>query len=93
VTDPGAMGLGDGQCIMWVPQSSPMKGAGADGEDIGANVVYRYENGELTNTPLWDRNSGAFPCGAIVEGINDGDRSCANVHRRVNANTNGCPLP
>jgi hypothetical protein len=93
VTDPGAMGLGDGQCIMWVPEGSSMKGAGADGQDIGANIVYRYENGELTSTPLWDRSSGAFPCGAIVAGINDGDRSCANLHRRVNANTNGCPLP
>ena len=91
--DPGAMGRDEGQCLLWIPAGSPMKGAGADGEDIGANIVYRYENGVLTDTPLWDRSTGAFPCGAIVEGINDGDRACANLHRRVNANTNGCALP
>jgi hypothetical protein len=91
--DPGAMGRGEGQCLLWVPAGSPMKGAGTDGQDIGANIVYRYENGRLTDIPLWDRSTGAFPCGAIVEGINDGDRACSNLHRRVNANTNGCPLP
>ncbi len=92
-TDAGAMGRGSGQCLLWVPADSPMKGAGEDGQDVGANIVYRYQNGALTDTLLWDRSTGAFPCGAIVEGINDGDRSCSNMHRRLNANTNGCVLP
>jgi len=91
--DAGAIGRGPNQCLLWLPAGSPMKGAGKDGRDIGANVAYRYENGVLTNTPLWDRDTGAFPCGAIVEGINDGDPSCSNLHRRLNANTNGCVLP
>jgi hypothetical protein len=70
-----------------------MKGAGMDGRDIGANIVNRYQNGTLTSTPLWNRDTGAFPCGAIVAGVNDGSLACSNVHRRLNVNTNGCRLP
>jgi hypothetical protein len=91
--DPGAIGRGTGQCLAWVPDGSPMKGAGRDGRDIGANVVYRYDNGALTGVPLWDPFTGAFPCGAIVAGINDGPIACRNLHERLNVNTNGCPLP
>jgi PKD repeat protein len=36
-----------------IPADSPMKGAGENGEDIGANICYRYENGILTDEPLW----------------------------------------
>jgi hypothetical protein len=36
-----------------IPDSSPMKGVGENGSDIGANICYRYENGVLTNVPLW----------------------------------------
>jgi hypothetical protein len=36
-----------------IPDDSPMKGAGENGSDIGANICYRYENGVLTNVPLW----------------------------------------
>jgi hypothetical protein len=36
-----------------IPPNSPMKGAGENGSDIGANICYRYENGVLTNIPLW----------------------------------------
>ena len=92
-TDPGPIGRGTGQCIAWVPAGSPMKGAGRDGSDIGANIVYRYENGVLTGTPLWDVHTGAFPCGAVVAEINDGSPSCRNLHERLNVNTNGCALP
>jgi hypothetical protein len=70
-----------------------MKRAGKDGRDIGANIVYRYEDGVLTGTPLWDRDTGAFPCGAVVPGVNDGARACSNLHTRLNVNTNGCRLP
>jgi hypothetical protein len=70
-----------------------MKGAGMDGRDIGATIVNRYQNGTLTSTPLWNRDTGAFPCGAIVAGVNDGSIACANLHRRLNVNTNGCRFP
>ena len=30
-----------------------LRGLGEGGADIGAEVLYRYENGVLTNKPLW----------------------------------------
>ena len=71
-----------------------MKVAGVGGADIGANVLYRYHNGSLTNQPLWDPVTGAFPHGAIVAGVNDiAGSSAFDVHKRLNVNTNGCPFP
>ena len=82
-----------GSCIVFIPQSSPMKGAGKNGEDIGANILKRYEEGVLTNQSLWDPDTGAFPCGAIVSGLNDvSSSSCFDVHKRLNVNANGCAL-
>jgi hypothetical protein len=91
--DPGPVGLGAGECLLWIPAGSSMKGAGTDGRDIGATIVNRYQNGTLTSTPLWNRETGAFPCGAIVAGVNDGPIACSNLHGRLNVNTNGCRLP
>ncbi|MEK6746496.1 MAG: hypothetical protein AABY33_05645 [Pseudomonadota bacterium] len=87
--DPGL-----GSCKVFIPDGSPMKNAGADGGDIGANILCRYENGVLTQTQLWDWSTGQFPCGVRIAGVNDiaGD-SCFDVHRRLNVNTNGCNLP
>ena len=83
-----------GTCRAWIPDASPMKGAGLNGADIGANILYRYENAVLTNTPLWDVTTGAFPCGATVAGVNDtAGNSCNNVHERLNINMNGCLFP
>ena len=88
-SDPGL-----GSCKVFVPDGSPLKGKGANGTDTGANILCRYENGVLTQTQLWNWQTGQFPCGAIVRGVNDiaGD-SCADVHKRLNVNTNGCNLP
>lgn len=92
--EPTKMGLGSGECIVFVPAASNMKGAGLNGSDIGANILYRYRNGELTRQPLWDPETGAFPHGAVIEGINDrAGSSLFDVHRRLNVNTNGCTLP
>jgi Right handed beta helix region len=83
-----------GSCKVFIPSGSPMKGKGKNGADIGANVLYRYENGVLTNKPLWDPATGKFPCGATVAGVNDrAGSSCFDVHKRLNVNTNGCSLP
>jgi hypothetical protein len=94
---PTKMGLGQGECIVFVPGDSNMSGAGKNGQDIGANILYRYVNGELTDEPLWDPVTGAFPHGAVIEDSpNDPglhDRVAANVHKRLNVNTNGCTLP
>ena len=82
-----------GNCIVFIPTGTPMKGAGKYGEDIGANILYRYENGILINQLLWNAGTGAFPCGATVSGLNDvAGSSCINVHERLNVNANGCNL-
>jgi hypothetical protein len=83
-----------GTCKVFIPSGSPMKGADKNGGDIGANVLYRYENGSLTNQPLWNPVTGEFPHGAIVAGVNDiAGSSAFDVHKRLNVNTNGCLLP
>jgi len=83
-----------GACLVYIPSSSPMNGAGTNGADIGANVLYRYQNGTLTTTPLWNTTTGAFPCGAKVSGLNDSTgNSCFDVHSRLNVNTSSCPFP
>ena len=91
---PTGMGRGTGKCMLWVPDGSNMKGAGAGGADIGANVLHRYVDGVLTSQRLWNPTTGAFPCGATVAGVNDDPaRSCIGVHTRLNVNTNGCSFP
>ena len=62
--------------------------------DIGANVLYRYEttiepDGTLTtelmtDQPLWDPETGAFPHGAKIGGVNDiAGSSAFDVHKRL----------
>jgi hypothetical protein len=83
-----------GACRVFPPANSPMKGAGKNGSDIGANILYVYENGKLTSQPLWKPGAGNFPCGAIIPGVNDlSGSSCFDVHKRLNVHNNGCPLP
>lgn len=82
------------QCIAYIPADSVMSGAGADGADIGANIVYRTVDRTLTDALLWDAETGAFPCGAVVEGVNDDpETSCVGVHARLHIGTSDCPLP
>jgi hypothetical protein len=87
------VGMGVGQCIAWIPASSNMAAAGAAGAAIGANILYRYENGTPTTEPLWDPVTRAFPCGAIVPGLNDGSPACADLHIRLGVTGTGCVLP
>jgi hypothetical protein len=83
-----------GACKVFVPATSPMKGAGSGGADIGANILFRSVDAGLTPQPLWDPVTGAFPCGALVPGLNDvPDASCFDVHVRLDVNTPACPLP
>jgi hypothetical protein len=94
VTNATNLNPGFGACRVFVPKNSPLKGIGAGGADIGANVLYRYEKGVLTDHPLWNKTTGEFPHGALVPGVNDiaGD-SAFDVHKRLNVNANGCTLP
>jgi hypothetical protein len=82
-----------GTCYLWLPDNSPLKRAGIKALDIGANILYRYENGELTNSPLWSKG-GDFPHGAIVSGLNDvRGSSLIDLMDRLNINKNGCSFP
>ncbi len=84
---------GFGACRVFVPATSAMKGAGSGGADIGANVLFRTVDGGLTQQPLWGAD-GAFPCGALVTGLNDvAEASCFDVHLRLEVGTAACPLP
>jgi uncharacterized protein YjbI with pentapeptide repeats len=86
-----------GGCLVYIPASSPMRGAGVGGADIGANVVMRYQDGVLGSERLWDAATGRFPCGATVAGINDAatfpSASCVTAHQRLNVGTGGCAIP
>lgn len=86
---------GMGTCKLWVPDGTPLKGAGTGGSDIGATILYRYVNGVLTSTPLWDPVTGAFPYGAAdPDGVNRvAGQSLFDFHTRVNVNTGGCLFP
>jgi hypothetical protein len=76
-----------------IPGASNLKAAGLGGADIGANVVYRHQNGTVTSQLLWDATSGAFPCGAIVAGVNDiKGSSCFDVHVRLGVTPSTLPI-
>ncbi|MES1183911.1 MAG: right-handed parallel beta-helix repeat-containing protein [Myxococcales bacterium] len=81
-------------CLAYLGSDSLLRGAaGADG-DVGANVLFRYQDGTLTREPLWNQVTGAFPCGAVVPGINDDpNQSCIGVHERLRVGTPDCSLP
>lgn len=84
-----------GTCVAWIPAGSPMKGAGSGGTDIGATILYRYQDGVLTNVPLWNPTTGAFPHGAFdLDGVNAiAGNSLFDFHTRINVNRNGCSFP
>lgn len=78
-----------GTCIAWAPDGSAAKIAGR-----GATILYRYTNGILTNVPLWDTLTGAFPFGDIVLGVNDvPGSSLFDLHSRLHINSGGCSFP
>jgi len=86
---------GFGACRLWCPDGAACKGAASDGGDLGATVLYRYENGASTDKPLWDPATGAFlGAGAVIPGVNDvAGSSLFDVHTRLNVNENGCRFP
>src|SRR3989344_316358 len=84
-----------GTCKLWLPDSSPMKRAGKNGADIGANILYAYEGGVLnTGKKLWNTDGSFGYRGAIVPGVNDvAGSSLFDIQNRLNINTNGCAFP
>jgi hypothetical protein len=86
---------GFGPCRLWCPDGAACKGQASDGGDLGATILYGYENGKLTGSPLWDPATGAFlGAGASVAGLNDAaGSSLFDVSKRLNVNQNGCRFP
>jgi hypothetical protein len=83
-----------GDCLVYLPAGSRLRGAGSGTRDVGAGVLDRYEGGVLTTKPLWAPGTGAFPCGDIVAGVNDdANTSCIGVHTRLHVNAAGCQIP
>ena len=83
-----------GDCLVYLPVASRLRGAGSGTRDVGAGVLDRYEGGVLTTKPLWAPGTGAFPCGDVVAGVNDdANTSCIGVHTRLHVNAADCQLP
>ncbi|HVU51220.1 MAG TPA: hypothetical protein VHL80_11065, partial [Polyangia bacterium] len=80
-----------GACFVYTPPGSAAKAAG-----LGANIVYQTVDGAVTTNKLWDQTTGAFPCGAVVPGLNDAslsDVSCMGVGARLHVGAMGCAIP
>jgi hypothetical protein len=83
-------------CVLWVGSSaSSLKGAASDGGDIGATILYQYQNGSLTSTPLWTTNGQFAAAGAATaDGLNRiPGKSLSDVGTRLNVNQNSCSFP
>jgi hypothetical protein len=81
-------------CVAYLGAGSALRGAAGIEGDVGANTVFRYVDGVLTQEPLWRPATGQFPCGAIVAGVNDDpSQSCRGVHERLHVGTADCALP
>jgi hypothetical protein len=94
VDDPTEVDPQLGGCLVTVPAGSPLRAAAPGGAGVGANIVYRFDDGQLTPTKLWDQATGQFPCGATVPGVNDrADVSCTGIHTRARVGTGACAIP
>src|SRR5207245_926109 len=93
-TNPNTTNPAFGSCYLWVPDASPLKGAGSNARsDIGATVLYQYVNGNLTAAKLWATDGSPLFKGATVSGLNDVAGSLFDIANRLNINKNGCPFP
>jgi|GEM_PF-4437665 len=98
---PGDVDPQFGACRVFVPDGSPFKGVGFNGQDIGATVLFAYEHGVLTNEKLWDStlsgaNRGKLRFGpAVVAGVNDSSTGNVRdtVHQRLGFGNNSCNFP
>lgn len=72
-----APGTAQSRCPAFILPSGPYWGAGADGSNIGATILYTTEDGVETTDPLWDTTTGEIRSeyiGAVVTGVNDGSQ-------------------
>lgn len=96
---PGDVDPNFGQCRVLVPDGTPFKGVGYGGADIGANVLYAYEDGILTNNRLWNYNLAGANRGkllhgpAVISGVNDSGTVRSTVHQRIGFGSGTCAFP
>ena len=98
---PGDVNPNFGACRVFVPDTSPYKGVGYNGGDVGATVLYAYENGILTKDKLWDdgltgASRGRLRIGpAVIAGANDTSTGAvrATLHQRLGFGNGGCVFP
>jgi hypothetical protein len=89
---PTGIEMSQGRTPIYIPADSNMKGIGSNGADIGANILYRYQDGALTQVPLWSPSTGAFTCGVVIAGVNDqANDSCSTFHPVLNVNPGTLP--
>jgi hypothetical protein len=98
---PGDADPNFGACRLFVPDGSPYKRAGYNGQDVGATVLYAYVNGVLTEEKLWDdsladASRGKIRFGpAVITDANDSGTGNVRdtVHRRLGFGNDGCIFP
>jgi len=79
-------------CVAQPSSSWVMRNILGDGTTIGANVKFRTVEGAETTEELWEHEG--FPCGALIQGVNDtGLSSCSDIHVRFGLGLEQCPLP
>lgn len=83
-----------GGCLVYLPPTSPMIGAGPNGTAIGADLRTQTLDGAATSTPYWTPSGPFAGCGAVVPGVNDDpSTSCIGVHQRLHVGSGGCAVP
>jgi hypothetical protein len=98
---PGDVDPNFGACRVFVPDGSPYKGAGLNGEDVGATVLYAYVNGVLTAEKLWDDSLAGASRGKlrfgppVISGANDSSTGNVRdtVHERLGFGNGSCFFP
>ena len=86
------VGVAPGDCILMARPDGPLAHAATDGTALGARLDRRYVDGKRTDEALWNASTGAFPCGAVVAGVNDGPVSCRTLHTRLHVDDARCGL-
>ncbi|HTL35167.1 MAG TPA: hypothetical protein VL326_18695, partial [Kofleriaceae bacterium] len=83
-----------GICNVYLAPGSPMRGAGPNGTNIGADIRVQYRDGVATTDPYWRANGVFAGCGGVIAGLNDDpSTSCIGVHTRLHVGTAGCAWP
>jgi len=93
MSPPGDVNPAIGSCVVYVPSTGAFKGKGKGGADVGANVIYAYQDGILTSSKLWNSSTGKMNYGPpVVNGVNDSSTGLVRdtLASRLNITASGC---